>query len=95
MSDALERIWIDLKSVGTSGDVYDTPPDHDLQAAQTEYVRADLYAKQAERIAGLQEAIDYYEIGISAVGVHHERERKVLRECVERARAIRAALEGN
>jgi hypothetical protein len=40
----------------------------------------------------MREAIDYYEIGVSAVGVPNAAERKVLHDCVAKAREIRATL---
>ncbi len=42
----------------------------------------------------LREAIAYYEIGVTTAGVPHPGERKVLHDCVTKAREIVAALTG-
>lgn len=52
-----ERIWLDWEVSNASYHAFDEPPTSEFQDAQTEWVRADLYAALEARIATLTAAL--------------------------------------
>ena len=56
--EAPERIWLDWPDANKGDVVYDEPPERDTQPGQTGYVRADIHATLAARLAEVERDLE-------------------------------------